>query len=363
MGYTFRRAADVDEPTPLLVGAIGGTGSGKTFSAFRIARGLVGPKGKIAMLDTEKRRSLHYRKDFEFDFAEIAPPFTPEAYRSAIEAAEKQGYGAIIIDSMSHVWSGDGGILDMHDQAVERMSKGDWKKAEAVSALAWSEPKQRYKRFISRLLQCRAHLIICLRAEMKLKAIKVVEDGKEKTKFVDGGWLPICEKHLPFELTCSFLMTAEQKGIPQPLKLPETMRRFFPEGEQVTERAGELLAQWSADPHFGLEIKQGKGGVPAPKKDEEGRLQLFGADGSVMNNYANAATWLAGLKKALTEALAATTAGELWDRNQDLFYKIQEKATKKEEAKLIDTCAEIGRLAIAKSTPPQEQGDLLGARA
>lgn len=54
--YTFRKASDVNEPTPLLVGIAGGTGSGKTFSAFRLARGIVGPQGRIAMLDTEKRR-------------------------------------------------------------------------------------------------------------------------------------------------------------------------------------------------------------------------------------------------------------------------------------------------------------------
>ena len=344
--HTFRPASSINEPTPLLVGIAGGTGSGKTFSALRLARGIVGPEGRIVVLDTEKRRSLHYRKDFVFDFAEIAPPFTPEAYWSPIEAAEQAKYDAIIIDSTSHVWAGDGGCLDMHEEVVKRIAKGDWKKAERVSALAWAEPKQRYKRMMSRILQCRAHIIFCLRAEQKLKAVKVTEHGKEITKFIDAGWQPVCEKHLMFEMTCSFLMVSEQPGVPQPIKLPETMRRFFPEGQRMGEDAGKLLAQWSQDPHYGLNTSQfGKtdAKVEAPKPGEPGRLVLMGADGAQIGTYATGGTWLTAFENALTEAMGPEVVGKVWDNNSDLFYKVQAGAANNPKASA--RCNDVGRLA------------------
>lgn len=368
MSYQFRAASSVNEPTPLLVGIAGGTGSGKTFSAFRLARGIVGPQGKIAMLDTEKRRSLHYRKDFEFDFAEIAPPFTPEAYQGAIEAAEKARYDCIIIDSTSHVWAGDGGCLDIHEEVVQRIAKGDWKKAERVSALAWSEPKQRYKRMITRALQSRAHIIYCLRAEQKLKAMKVTEDGKEVTKFVDAGWVPIIEKHFMFEMTCSFMMLPDQVGVPQPIKLPETMKRFFPEGERLGEKQGEMLAQWSQDPHFGLtNVGRATKDAPAPKEGTAGRLQLFAPDGAVSGNYASITTWLTAFEKAVNDADAGESAGRLWDLNQDMYYALQGKAQAANNAAVIDRFTAIGKIIFAKLNPgaadPGAQGDMLeGAR-
>mgnify|MGYP001582171076 FL=1 len=39
----------------LLLALISPSGGGKTYSALRLARGLVGPKGRIVLIDTEHR--------------------------------------------------------------------------------------------------------------------------------------------------------------------------------------------------------------------------------------------------------------------------------------------------------------------
>src|SRR5688572_12024624 len=123
MTYTFRKAVRTNTST--LIALAGSSGSGNTYSAIRLARGLVGHHGKVVVIDTEPGRALHYADRFDFDHLDMQPPFSPQAYQGAIEAAEKAGYGAIVIDSMSHEWAGDGGCQDIHDVSHAKMGGGD----------------------------------------------------------------------------------------------------------------------------------------------------------------------------------------------------------------------------------------------
>lgn len=246
MSVIFKTA--VRENVGLLIGLAGGTGSGKTFSAFRLASGIAGGK-PFAVIDTEARRALHYADQFKFDHAELHAPFRPEAYAEAIKAADAAGYPVIVVDSVSHVWAGDGGVLDWQEEELDRMAGQDWKKREACKMAAWIKPKMAHKKFVQSLLQCRAHLILCFRAEEKIEMVK--EEGKIKIipkQSLTGaeGWIPVCEKTLPFELTTSFLMTASKPGIPQPIKLQEQHRALFQLDKPITEESGRLVAEWAA---------------------------------------------------------------------------------------------------------------------
>ena len=60
------------------------------------------------------------------------------------------------------------------------------------------------------------------------------------------GWIPICDKNLPFEATCSFLLLASAPGVPQPIKLQEQHKALFPLEKPITEESGRKLAQWAA---------------------------------------------------------------------------------------------------------------------
>src|SRR3546814_535683 len=118
MTYQFRPA--VREQCYTLTGFAGPSGSGKTFSALAFAQGLKGD-GKVAMIDTEARRGLHYADQFDYLYSELTAPFTPERYIEAIQAAQKAGASVIIVDSMSHEHEGPGGILEMHETELTRM--------------------------------------------------------------------------------------------------------------------------------------------------------------------------------------------------------------------------------------------------
>jgi hypothetical protein len=247
VSFEFKRA--VRENVGLLIGLAGGTGSGKTYTAMRLAAGIAGDR-PFAVIDTEAGRAKHYADYFNFDHGEIQAPFRPDTYIEAIEAADKAGYPAIVVDSMSHVWAGNGGVLDWQEQELQRMAGSDWKKREQVKMAAWIAPKMAHKRMVQRLLQVRAHLILCFRAEEK---IDIIKDENGKTKIVPkqsqtgyAGWIPICEKSLPFEMTASFMLIAAEPGIPKPIKLQRQHMDIFPLDKPVTEDSGRRVAQWAA---------------------------------------------------------------------------------------------------------------------
>lgn len=241
MSFTFRPA--IRENVGLLIGLAGGTGSGKTYTAMRLAAGIAGDK-PFAVIDTEAGRAKHYADQFRFDHGDLAPPFSPARYSEAIAAADKAGYPVIVVDSASHEHAGDGGLLDMHEAEYVRMGGRD-----NVKVAAWIKPKGEHKKFVGRLLQLRAHLILCFRAEEKIEMVRD-ENGKMKPvpkKSLTGldGWIPICEKNLPFELTASFLLLATQPGVPKPIKLQQQHRELFPLDKPITEESGRRLAAWA----------------------------------------------------------------------------------------------------------------------
>lgn len=235
MSFTFRPAKR--EALPLLLGVAGGTGSGKTYSALRLARGLAGGQ-PFAIIDTENGRAKHYAELFpEMRYESISAPFRPSKYADAIQAGAQE-FGVVVVDSMSHEWAGDGGCLDWHDEIM-----GDDQKK---NLMAWIDPKLAHKRMLTRLLQAPSHVILCFRAEPK---VEVGPGGriipKPSLTGLDG-WIPISEKMLPYELTASFLLMADQPGVPRPIKLQEQHRGMVPLDAPLSEETGRLLGEWAA---------------------------------------------------------------------------------------------------------------------
>ena len=260
MSFQFKPA--IREQVGLLIGLAGGTGSGKTFSAMRMASGISADK-PFAVIDTEAGRAKHYADQFKFDHGDLKAPFSPEAYAEAILAADAAKYPVIVVDSMTHEWAGEGGVLEMQEAELDRMAGDDFKKREACKMAAWIRPKMDHKKMVQRLLQVRAHLILCFRAEEKIEMVR--EDGKMKivpkvSLTGINGWIPVCEKNLPFELTASFLLTADAPGMPKPIKLQEQHKIMFPLGHPIDEESGKKVAAWAsggkADNYVSLAITE-----------------------------------------------------------------------------------------------------------
>jgi hypothetical protein len=133
----------------------GPSGSGKTYSALTIAKGM---GGSVAFIDTEKGSASLYSNEFDFDVLELDPPFTPERFVAAIEAAENAGYDIVIIDSMSHEWNGVGGCLEELDVVAKAKFKSN-------SHAAWSEITPRHRKFLDSILRTKMHVIATMRSK------------------------------------------------------------------------------------------------------------------------------------------------------------------------------------------------------
>lgn len=253
MPYEFRPA--VREKTSLIIGLAGASGSGKTMSALRLATGLAGPKGRIAFIDTERGRGKHYapppgapadpsKGTFDFGYAELNPPFAPVRYLEPIKAADEAGHAVIVVDSFSHEWEGEDGVLDMQAGEFHRLGAKD-----SVKMLSWVKPKTEHKKMVNRLIQCRAHLIICMRAQEK---VKIEKDAAGKQKIIAASerppaerWEPICDHRFPYELTASFVLAPGDPGIPIPVKLQDQHRQLVPLDRKLDESVGVALAAWA----------------------------------------------------------------------------------------------------------------------
>ena len=228
---------------PLLILLAGGTGAGKTESALRLATGLAGGK-PFAVIDTERGRALHKADDYTFQHAELDEPFSPERYTEAIKDADAAGYPVIVVDSGSHEYEGIGGVLWSQEQEFQRMGG-----KESARMASWIAPKRRHKLYVQQLLRTRAHVILCLRAEDKIEIVKqgdrTVVQPKSSLVGIEG-WIPICEKRLPFEATISLLLTADQPGVPKPVKLERRHRELVALDKPLDEETGKRLASWAA---------------------------------------------------------------------------------------------------------------------
>ena len=242
MEKTFQITDAVLENTPALVSLWGPSNSGKSLTAILIARGLVGPSGKIGLIDTENRRAKFYAQQAGgWRHLDLQPPFSPERYDAAYHALLDDGCNCIVVDSMSHIWEGEGGVIDM---AEAQTSTGLQK---------WNKPKTAYKKTMNDFLRSPVHMIFTLRAKRRFLQVGKGRDAKVE----ESGLAPICGDRFVHEMTASFLMGPDRKPVipgdgaaymPDPLtpciKITEGLRHIVKPGEYLGVNTGEAIAAY-----------------------------------------------------------------------------------------------------------------------
>lgn len=248
---TFEDKPAVLTAVPLWVGIYGATGSGKTWSALRLATGMQRVTGgEIFMIDTEARRGLHYAKHFSFRHVEFAAPFSPLDYLQAVEHCVSKGARIIVIDSMSHEHEGPGGVLEWQAAEQTRLAKLWGTSEDKAKMSAWQAPKTARRRMINTLLQLPINLVFCFRAKEKLKIIP----GRPPEPL---GFMPIAGEELAYEMTATALLLPGANGVPtwssqEPgenvmIKRPEQFRALIASQEKkpLNEEIGEAMARWA----------------------------------------------------------------------------------------------------------------------
>ncbi len=247
----------------LLLSFYGLSESGKTLSALRVAAGIEPDPKKRGLLDTEggqRGRAYVDHIDGGYLYAALTPPFTPERYIEALAEFESAGVNVLVIDSVSHAWFAEGGVLDMVEQST---SKNDMAK--------WKGPKRRLAKMTNRLLSGDMHIILCSRAKQPL-----VDNGQgANPRYSPGPITPIQEKTLRYDMTVMALMTGDGKfSIAAPEgKCPGVLRPLFGRHPVMTEDVGRELAAW-AQAAGGKTAEQRKLEVDATEAAEGGAESL-----------------------------------------------------------------------------------------
>lgn len=267
----FIPVTEINDPLTLSIGLSGGSGTGKTYSALLMARGIAetmtGRKGApIGYVDTENRRALHYKAAFpemvHFDFKAVDDDgnlvgFTPERWIEVIDAAEAAGLPVVVIDSFSHSWEGTGGILDMQAAELDRLTKDAESRANGrytvdpakFSEQAWIDPKRRYRRLVDRIVRAKCNTIICNRAK-PVRQVGFGEKAKNarttKLRRDDVPWDISGDANLIFEMTASIVLDPAAPGCPvHQIKVADQFKALLDPRRPMGVETGRAMAEWA----------------------------------------------------------------------------------------------------------------------
>ena len=186
------------QKSKLRMGLVGTSGSGKTLGALYIAYGITADWSRIALIDTEHERGRFYanRTDLEiptgeFLYQSLTAPYSPEKYIAYVqEAAAAVGPdGVIIVDSFSHAWDNEGGVLDIKNESAKTQKNGN-------GFSAWDEAGKVQNNLINAVLSVNAHTIVTMRAKM---AYAMETDERGKTRPVKIGLAPVQRENAEYE--------------------------------------------------------------------------------------------------------------------------------------------------------------------
>ena len=175
----------------LRLGISAPSGAGKTYSSLLMAYGITGDWEKVGLIDTENGSGDLYAHLGEYSVVPIEAPFTPDKYIKAIKLFEENGFEVVIIDSLTHAWAGEGGILDIQAAKTAASRSGN-------SYTAWREVTPQHNALVNTILQSKCHIIATMRAKTEYIQEKN-DNGKTEIKKV--GLAPIQRDGMEYEFT------------------------------------------------------------------------------------------------------------------------------------------------------------------
>lgn len=214
----------------LKVALSGPSGSGKTYSALLMAYGICNDWNKIAVVDTENFSASLYSHLGEFNVICLTESFSPEKYIEAIKLCEKENMEVIIIDSISHEWSGKGGCLEIHERETAKMRVPN-------SFAAWASVTPRHQQFLDAIIYSGCHIITTIRS----KTDYVLTERNGKTQPQKVGMAPITRDGFEYEVSVSFELDCLHKAI---CSKDRTGLFIDKEPFQISVDTGKSLVNW-----------------------------------------------------------------------------------------------------------------------
>ena len=221
----FRRAVKRDAKVRLAI--TGPSGSGKTYTLLKIATELGGP---IAVVDTERGSAEKYADLFEFDTLPL-DSFSPDLVPRLIQSAVAHGYCVLIIDSLSHFWSGTDGELDQVEKVKRRLRDNGF--------AAWREVTPKHNRMIDAMLSAPIHILVSLR--VKTEWVVETDERTGKTKPRKIGLQPVMRDGIEYEFDVCGDMDQENTLVITKSRCPKLAGGVF---SKPGKELADLLKEW-----------------------------------------------------------------------------------------------------------------------
>lgn len=216
------------------IALMGASGSGKTYSSLRLAKGMaeelekiLGRPAKILMANSEKSRGLYYANEFEYDIVNVDAPHEPEKYAELIFDAVDLGYDILIMDSTSHEWEGKGGCLEL-----QQLAGGTYQ--------AWAKVTPRHDKFLLAIAESPIHIIATMRGKDSYEMEKSDTGKITVTKLGIGAKQ---RDGFEFEFTTTFLLDQKDNHA---VEQKDNTHLFEKEGRVLlSEKHGAQIIQWA----------------------------------------------------------------------------------------------------------------------
>jgi len=210
----------------LRLGLSGASGFGKTYSALLLAYGITNDWSNIAIIDTENGSASLYSHLGGYNVLTLTEPYTPERYIQAIEACELSNIEVIIIDSITHEWSGKGGCLEIHENLGGRFQD-------------WARVSPRHQSFIDKILNSNCHIITSVRRKVDYS---MDSDSNGKSKVIKHGTKEITREGFEYELTANFEIINDKHLC----KASKDRTGLFSESPEfiISTQTGKKLIEW-----------------------------------------------------------------------------------------------------------------------
>ena len=290
------------------IGICGPAGSGKTLTALKVGAGL---GQRIALVDTENNSSVLYADRIDFDVLNIEPPFEIDKYIKAIHQAEAAGYDVLILDSISHAWAGEGGLLDTQGKLAD---------GGMNSFTAWRKLTPQHNAFIEAMIRSKLHLIATMRSKMDY-VVETNEKGKSVPKKV--GLAPVQREGMDYEFDIVFDLDLGHNA-----QSSKDRSSLF-DGRLVSkpdEKIGKQILEW---------LDRGQQPAPAVTALESVRTPMFNDSGNLTGEKET---------KAMLEATQkATTLDRLDSIEQSRIKGLSTKKLLEDQGKRIAASIESKR--------------------
>lgn len=214
------------------VAIFGPAGAGKTMTALRIATGLAGEKGRIAVLDTEHGSASKYADRFTFDTCKLGDSASVEVVAEGLQAAKEGGYDVVVVDSLSHSWQEL--LADVEKIAKAKYRGNTWS--------AWSEGTPKQQAMVKAILRAPFHLIATMRS--KTAWLEEKDERTGRVKPVRVGLAPEAGKGIEYEFDLLMEMNPEHFATIIKDRTGKYQDALL---EKPGEDFGRALAAWLSD--------------------------------------------------------------------------------------------------------------------